>query len=160
MNSQQIAQAWPPSAPPSLRWRRWRPRYRWRHGPLPLLALLNVILLLLLFMLWGSRFILQPGMLVHLPVAAFVSGASYGPLVVTITREEQVFFNDDRVSWERLGALLSHAVQKTRPASLTIEADARVPYETIVRVMNSATAAGLPQINLAIRPSFGEEIMP
>ncbi len=124
------------------------------------MALLNLVLLLMFFLVVGSKIVLQPGMIVNLPVAAFVSGAVYGNMVVTITQEGQVFFNDDRIPLDRLGSALSGAVRHNTETSMTIEADARVPYETIVRIMNLATAAGVRQINLATRLSFGEEVMP
>lgn len=149
-----------PEQQTGLRWRRFRPKYRLARGPMPVIALVNVGLLIALFMVWGSEIVLRPGMIVRLPVAAFVSGAAYGQMVVTITQEGQVFFNDDRTPLDRLGPALVRAVQKNKDGSMTIEADARVPYETIIRVMNLATAAGVRQVNLATRPSFGEEVMP
>lgn len=144
----------------SLRWRRFRPKYRLRPSPLPMIALVNVALLIMLFVVWGSQIILRPGMIVQLPVAAFVSGTPYGTLVVTVTQEGLVFFNDDQIPMDRLGSALGHAVRKNKDAAMTIEADARVSYETIIRVMNMGAATGIRQINLATRPSFGEEVMP
>lgn len=149
-----------PEQQTGLRWRRLQPKYRLSRGPMPVVALVNVALLIMLFMIWGSEIVLRPGMIVQLPVAAFVSGAPCGHRVVTVTQEGQVFFDDDRIPMDRLGPALSRAVQKNGDLSMTIEADARVSYETIVRVMNLAAAAGIRQINLATRPSFGEEVMP
>lgn len=142
------------------RWRRFQPKYRLSPGPVPVTALVNVALLFMLFLVWGSEIVLRPGMTVHLPVAAFVSGAPYGHMVVTVTQEGQVFFDDERTPMDRLGPALIRAVHKNRNITMTIEADARVSYETIVRVMNLAAAAGIRQVNLATRPSFGEEVMP
>ncbi len=145
----------------SLRWRRFRPKYQLYVGPMPVVALVNVALLIVLFMVWGSHIILRPGMIVRLPVAAFVSGVPYGQqMVVTVTQEGLVFFNDDRMPMDRLGPALNQAVRKNKDLSMTIEADTRVPYETVMRVMNMAAAVGIRQVNLATRPSFGEEVMP
>ena len=149
-----------PEQQAGLRWRRFHPKYRLYHGPIPVMALVNVALLLMLFLVWGSNIVIQPGLIIQLPVAAFVSGTPYGHVVVTVTQEGQLFFNDDRTPLDRLGLALSHAVRQNKDLSLTIEADARVSYETIVRVMNLATAAGIRQVNLATRPSFGEEVVP
>ncbi len=142
------------------RWRRYQSKYRLAQGPVPVIALMNLALLLVLFLVVGSKIVLQPGMVINLPVAAFVSGAFYGNMVVTVTQEGQVFFNDDRTPLDRLGPALIDAVRKNREISMTIEADARVSYETIVRIMNLAAAAGVRQVNLATRLSFGEEVMP
>ena len=142
------------------RWRRFQSKYRLAQGPVPVMALVNLALLLVLFLVVGSEIVLRPGMIVRLPVAAFISGAPYGNMVVTVTQEGQVFFNDDRTPLDRLGPGLVSAVRKNKDVSMTIEADARVSYETIVRIMNLASAAGVQQVNLATRLSFGEEVMP
>jgi biopolymer transport protein ExbD len=149
-----------PQPQAGLRWRRFRPQHRLGRGPVPVLALVNLALLLILFLVWGSKIVLRPGMIVQLPVAAFVAGAPYGQIVVTVTQEGQLFFNDDRIPLDRLGPALARSVQKNKDVFMTVEADARVSYETVVRIMNLATAAGVRQINLATRPSFGEEVMP
>lgn len=142
------------------RWRRYRPRRRPARGPVPVLALVNLTLLLMLFRVAFSHVVMRPGMIVSLPVAAFVAGESYGDMVVTVTREGQVFFNDDLTPLDRLGPAFIQAARKKSDISMTIEADAGVPYETIMRLMNLAAAADIRQVNLATRLSFGEEVMP
>lgn len=149
-----------PEQQAGLRWRRWRPKYRLYQGPIPVIALVNVAFLIMLFLVWGSHIVVQPGLIIHLPVAAFVSGTPYGHIVVTVTQEGQVFFNDERMALDRLGPALSQAARRYQEPSMTIEADARVSYEMVVRVMNMAAAAGIRQVNLATRPSFGEEVVP
>ena len=149
-----------PKQQPRGRWRRLRPQYRLAKGPMPVTALVNVALLLMLFLVWGSEVVLRPGLIVSLPVAAFVAGAPYGQVVVTVTQEGQVFCNDDLVPLDKLGPVLIRNLRNNKDLSLTIEADVRVSYETIIRVLNLASAAGIRQVNLATRPSFGEEVMP
>ncbi len=151
---------WPERSPAAERWPRYQTRYRLYQGPLPLIALLNVILLIFLFIIWGSRIVLQPGLLVQLPVAAFAAGAPYGQAVVTVTRVGQIFFNDERIALDSLGLALSQAIELNEDLTLTIEADKDVSYETVIRAMNIAAALGCKQINLAVHPSFGEEIVP
>lgn len=146
--------------PAGWRWRRFRPRHLVLRNPLAILPLINLGLLILLFMVMGLAFVLQPGIVVQLPVAEFVAGAPYGARVVTLTRDGLAFFNDDRIPLESLGAALHQAGRRDAALILTVQADARVPYGDIVRVMNMATAAGIRQINLAIRPSFGEASLP
>ncbi len=145
---------------PRGRWRRFRPRSRLARGPAPVIALVNVALLLMFFLVWWSKVVLRPGLIVDLPVAAFVAGAPYGQLVVTVTQEGQVFCDDELVPLDELGPALSRSARKNKDLSLAIEADVRVPYATVVRIMNLAAAAGIRQVNLATRPSFGEEVMP
>lgn len=143
-----------------LLWRHFQPRRRLYCGQISLIPLLNVALLVALFVATQSTCVLQPGVIVQLPVAGFVSGASYGSLVVTVTQEGLAFFNDELTNIDELGQAFHRAAGNQKDLSLVIEADFRVPYGLIVRIMNLAAAAGIQQVNLATRPSFGEEIMP
>ena len=143
-----------------IRWRRYRPRQRLFHSPLGLMPLVNLALLIMLFMLLHASFVRQPSSAVQLPTAAFLAGTPYGLMVVTLTQEGLFFFNDERVTLDNLATALRNAVRDQNTTAITIEADVRVPYGVILRVMNMATTAGLRQVNLATRPSFGEEVMP
>ncbi|MFA5042923.1 MAG: biopolymer transporter ExbD [Kiritimatiellia bacterium] len=143
-----------------IRWRRYRPRQRLFHNPFGLIPLVNLALLIMLFMLLHASFVRQPSSAVQLPTAAFLAGTPYGLMVATLTQEGLFFFNDERVTIEELASAFRHAVRDRKTTAITIEADVRVPYGVILRVMNMATTAGLQQINLATRPSFGEEVMP
>ena len=143
-----------------IRWRRYRPRRGVFRNPLGIVPLVNLALLIMLFMLLHATFVKQPAAAVQLPTAAFLGGAPYGLMVVTLTQEGLFFFNDERVALDDLATAFSKVVRDQKATAITIEADVRVPYGVILRVMNMATAAGLQQINLATRPSFGEEVMP
>lgn len=143
-----------------IRWRRYRPRQKLFHNPLGLVPLVNLALLIMLFMLLHASFVRQPAAAVQLPGAAFLAGAPYGQMVVTLTQEGLVFFNDERMPLDSLAAAFGKVVRDRKDTAVTIEADVRVPYGVILRVMNMASAAGLQQVNLATRPAFGEEVMP
>ncbi|MBI2441653.1 MAG: biopolymer transporter ExbD [Lentisphaerae bacterium] len=143
-----------------IRWRRYRPRLRVLHNPFGLVPLVNLALLILLFMLLQAAFVRQPAYQVQLPAGAFLSGAPQNLMVVTLTQEGLLFFDDERLTLEALAMALKNAVRDRKAAAIVIEADVRVPYGVIARVMNMATAAGIKQIDLATRPSFGEEVMP
>ncbi len=140
------------------RWRRFRSKSGLFHGPLPLIPMINVALVFVLFMVLDFSFVLQPGVMVELPAADFAGGSHYGSMVVTLTQEGKVFFNDECMPVEGLAFAFSQAVHRNQDLALIIEADERVPYGTVVSVMNMATAARIRKVNLATRPSFGEKL--
>lgn len=150
----------PTREPAGRRWRRYRTRRKYFQGPLALTALVNVGLLAAMFFLFDSSYILKPGFIVELPVADFMGGSLQNSMVVTLTQEGIVFFNDERTPIEGLGYALAQARQKNKDVSLTIEADTRVPYGMITRVMNLSGEVGIKQVNLATSPSFGQEVIP
>ena len=80
--------------------------------PFNILPLIDISLIFMLFILASARFIMQPGINVELPAREFVSGAMYGNLVVTLTQEGMVFFNDERMPLEGLKSGFAQSVHK------------------------------------------------
>lgn len=122
--------------------------------PLALLGvvpLINVLFLVLIFFAIGSRFVLQPGLAVSLPVSGFTLAPERDPQIVSITAVPlpAVYHRDRRVTLEELGERLSQVDPKNR--SLILKADRRTPYEQIVQVMNVALERGFSVV-LAAAP--------
>lgn len=138
-------------------WGRFRPKTRRFKSPFAIIPLIDVALLLFIFFAAGSRFVLQPGILVELPSGRFAAGTPYGPMIVTLTQEGFVFFNDDRVRLDDLAHAFSEAVRRNKEIPLLIEADYRVPYGAIAKVMALADSAGIRQVNLAVTESVRED---
>jgi len=141
------------------RWRRFQLKSRLFHSPFAMIPLLNVFLLIFFFAVFNSAFVLKPGIKVQLPVGSFQQGSLYGSMAVILTQEGLIFYNDERMSLESLGNALRLSAGKNNSLPLAIEADLRVPYDRIIRVLNMATAAGISNVFLSVRPTFGEEFM-
>jgi biopolymer transport protein ExbD len=142
------------------RWGRFHLKSPLFYNPFAVIPLLNVSLLIFIFIVFNSAFVLKPGINVQLPAGGFQQGALYSSMAVILTQEGLVFYNDERVPLESLADALRSSAGENKSLQLTIEADARVPYDTIIRVLNMATAAGVSNIFLSVRPTFGEELMP
>jgi biopolymer transport protein ExbD len=140
------------------RWHHFRREHKLFHNPISIIPLITVVLLVGLFIILDAGFVLQPGIMVQLPAANFVSGSHYGSMIVTLTQEGMVFFNDERMPIEGLAFAFKQAVHQNRNMTLIIEADARVSYGMIVHIMNMATSAGIRTVNLATRPPFEKNI--
>ena len=108
-------------------------------GPLGLVALLNVVLLLLLFFLLGSSFVLQPGIEVpQLPAASFNLPPQFNARLVTLQPGPplRIFYQDQRVTLEELGRQLAN--YHGTPRTIILRADGGTPYQSVVAVMNQA----------------------
>lgn len=134
----------------SLR-RRFRTRLRLACGPMAAVPLVNVLLLLWLFLIVHSSFVLRPGIRMQLPAAPFNAGTRYGTWVVTLTQEGLVFFGDERMGLNELPAALAQAASAKPDTPLLIEADGKVRQQVLVNVYTMASEAGFREVVLATR---------
>lgn len=132
--------------------RRFKGRFRRAVGPIEVTALLNVMALALMFVFLSSRFILQPGVLVDLPVAPFTGGAPYGARVLTLAQGGLIFYNDEMLELSALGAALARSSAEPADSPLLVEADEGTPYGTLMQVYMLAAEAGIRNVVLATRP--------
>jgi len=105
-------------------------------GLLSVVPLINVLFLVVIFFAVGTRFVLQPGMAVSLPVSSFTLPPQTSPQIVSITAAPvpAIYHADRKITLEELGPLLNG--ERTASRSLVIKADRATPYELVVDVMN------------------------
>lgn len=113
--------------------------------------LINVLFLAVIFFAMSSRFVLQPGLAVTLPVSAFTLPPQRDPQIVSITSAPvpAIYHREQKVTLEELGARLRTVGTKDR--SLIINADRETPYNLVVQIMNQALEQGFSVV-LAARP--------
>jgi len=122
-------------------------------GWLVLVALVDVVFLLVLFLLLSSNFILQQGISVSMPFSRFTLGPQTSRQIISITggAVPAIYFEDQRVTMEQLGPLLDAA--KRRDESIIIKADRSTSYETVAEVANAALEHGITSVALAATPA-------
>ena len=113
--------------------------------------LVDVVFLLLLFFILSSPFVMQSGFGVSLPPSDTPTITSFQPLVVTVTRDNLLFFNNQPTTIEQFEKALREAVQKDRNRRLVIKADGLVSFGTIVQIRTVAIKAGITLVNEAAR---------
>jgi biopolymer transport protein ExbD len=121
-------------------------------GPVDPVPLVNVVFLLLIFLVLSSPLVLTPGIgMVDLPSSEKPPTASFQGMVVTVTRENLIFFNNQITSLDNLDKALHTAAHKFPRQELIIKADRQVPHGAVVQVMSMALNAGITAINWATR---------
>jgi len=123
---------------------------RGRIDPAPMV---DVVFLLLIFFVLSSSFVLQPGFKVDLQPSDVKTTGVFRGQVVTVTRENLLFYNQQRTTLEGLQKALQAAGQQ-RVQELIIKADKQVPHGTVVQIMTLAVEAGIPSVNIATRPEM------
>lgn len=114
-------------------------------------AMVDVVLLVMMFFIVSSSYVTRPGVQISLPVSDRSQGFQMHAMVVTLTRNGLVFFNDQRLEIADLANALQRAHIENPDLALVIEADEAVTVETQMRVVGDATRAGIEEIALATR---------
>ena len=116
------------------------------------LFLVNGGLLVVFFFLFGSRFVLAPGIgvgfqLNEMPGAR--SGATRTTHRITVKASGLIFTDDGPADKVRLNQWLAEQAKNTRQASLLIIASRAVQGGDIVEIANAALAAGFVHVQWA-----------
>jgi biopolymer transport protein ExbD len=115
--------------------------------------LLNTILLLLVYFLFSSGFVIQSGVTVNLPQSASrLSGFDRAHIITIAGGEEApVYYDGIKVTMDELNQRLDKDRKKDRRA--IIHADVRAPFGKVMQVTNAALAMGFEIAHATTPPS-------
>lgn len=116
-----------------------------RYAPLSgfsLASLTDIVMLLLIFFLLSSTYILQPGIKVELPPSETSQVIDEKSIVVTVTRDGTVWIGQERTTTQGLALALRQQLVSGSQQTVVIKADREVTLETTVRVIDRIKAAG------------------
>lgn len=121
----------------------------------------NVVLLGLFFALFGSRFVLSPGIELMqpgftLPESDGVGGPAVSTMaVISVSGPNMVFTSEGRMSFGELAVWLPSQVARGGESNsrLLVRADSRVSAEDIMKISDLATSSGFTGIQLALEKS-------
>ena len=124
----------------------------YNFGWLLLIGLVDLAFLLAFFLLLSSNFILQQGISISMPFSRFTLGPQSNQQIISISggAVPAIYFQDQRVTMEQLGALLDAAKRKDQ--SIIIKGDRSASYETVAEVTNAALEHGIRSVALAATP--------
>jgi len=109
-----------------------------------------VLVLLIIFMVTAP--ILQTGIEVQLPQTRTVQAVDPEQrAVITISRDEELFYRSDMINFNELGNLLRSEIGDSG-FPIFLQADMDVPWKTIVAVVDEIRESGYERINLVTRP--------
>ena len=117
------------------------------------IGLTDIVLLLLIFFLLSSTFILQPGIKVELPEAQVVETVERQTLTVTIPISGGVYLNDEPVSLAELPARLQRELAGDVDKDIILRADEDIPFKRAVQIMDIAKRVGAGRFLVATRTS-------
>ncbi|MBA4250172.1 MAG: biopolymer transporter ExbD [Chlorobiaceae bacterium] len=106
-------------------------------------SLTDIVMLLLIFFLLTSQFVIQTGVKVKLPASKTNEQAGRANLIVTITSDSGIYLGTETVSLEELSARIYQAKTATPETDLIIRADRVVGIELVIKVIDAARGAGI-----------------
>ncbi len=110
-------------------------------------SLTDIVMLLLIFFLLSSQFVLQTGVKVKLPGAKNNEQAQATNFSVTITDQGRIYVGSDEVGLNELAGRLS-AIKKNQSENLTIRADKSVKIDIIIKVIDAAKGIGIDKFTI------------
>lgn len=129
-------------------------------GVRPTLSDINVtplvdVMLVLLIIFMVTAPILQTGIEVQLPQTRSVRAVDPEQrAVITISRDELLYYRSDPVNFNELGGLLQQEVG-TGSLPIFLQADQDVRWKTIVTVIDEIRQSGYETVNLVTKPYTG-----
>lgn len=110
-------------------------------------SLTDIVMLLLIFFLLSSQFVLQTGVKIKLPGAKNNEQAQATNFSVTITDQGRIYVGSDEISLNALAGKLS-TIRKDQSDNLTIRADKSVKIDIIIKVIDAAKGIGIDKFTI------------
>lgn len=111
-------------------------------------SLTDIVMLLLIFFLLTSQFVVQTGVKVKLPGAKHNEQTIPSKLVVSITASNQVYMGREQITLEALPGKLLEQNKEGSDANLVIRADKNVSIETVIKVIDGAKGVGIDKFTI------------
>ena len=102
----------------------------------------DMVMLLLIFFLLSSSYIVQPGIKIRLPKSDTTESSSDKPITLTLTRGGAYYLNEERVSVTALPALLQQRLIGNTQQMIVIKSDRDVTIQKVIEVMDIAKQVG------------------
>jgi biopolymer transport protein ExbD len=110
-------------------------------------SLTDIVMLLLIFFLLSSQFVIQTGVKVKLP-GSKTNEQSAASLVVAITAEGAIYAGKEQVNIDQLPIILEKLKSKDKEQNLVIQADKSAAVDHVIKVIDAAKSVGIEKFTL------------
>ena len=110
----------------------------------------DVLLVLLIIFMVSATFLTQSAFNIKLPETVSKTAAGLQGLIVTI-KADSIIIGDTEVSQDILAIKLEQEAKAKPGQKVIIMADSKIPYGTVINVMDKLKQAGFSSISLATR---------
>ncbi len=111
-------------------------------------SLTDIVLLLLIFFLLTSQFVINNGVQVNLPKTENDIKSATSPLVVSITKSAEIYFSGKKTTLTELAAAIEPNIKDVSEKNLLIEADKDVSLDVVIKVIDIAKGLGIDKFTI------------
>lgn len=111
-------------------------------------SLTDIVMLLLIFFLLTSQFVIQTGVKVKLPASKTNEQTVSSLLIVTLTSNGTIYAGNDPVTVEGLPARLALMKGRGQEQNLIIRADKTVAVDLVIKVIDAAKITGIDKFTI------------
>ncbi len=113
-------------------------------------SLTDIVLLLLIFFLLSSSFVLRPGLEIRLPSSETTEQTTPAPITVTVTAGGEIYVDQVRLgAFAEIGPELRRRLQAGAEATVVLEADREIALRHAVHVLDQARQEGVERLVIA-----------
>jgi biopolymer transport protein ExbD len=111
-------------------------------------SLTDIVMLLIIFFLLTSQFVIQTGVNVKLPGAKNNDQATPSRLIVSITADERIYIGNQELSLEELAGRIATTKRQLKDANLIIRADKDVNIDIVIKTIDAAKGVGIDKFTI------------
>jgi biopolymer transport protein ExbD len=126
-------------------------KFKMQNQPLSIFSyssLTDIVMLLLIFFLLTSQFVIQTGVKVKLPGSKTNEQTDPSRLIVTLTSGGGVFLGNEETAIDQLPIKLSTLKGTSVEDNLIIRADKTVPVDLVIKVIDAAKTTGIDKFTI------------
>jgi biopolymer transport protein ExbD len=111
-------------------------------------SLTDIVLLLVIFFLLSSQFVIQTGVKVKLPGSKTNEPSAPSRLIVTLTAGGGVYAGNEEISIDQLPAKLNVMKGESEEDNIIIRADKSVAIDVVIKVIDAARTSGIDKFTI------------
>jgi len=111
-------------------------------------SLTDIVMLLLIFFLLTSQFVIQTGVKVQLPGAVNNEQTVPTRIVISITEQGKIYVGADEVDLGTLSLKLETTKQNVKEENLIIRADKLAKIDLVIKVIDAAKGVGINKFTI------------
>ncbi len=105
--------------------------------------LIDVVFLLILFFMLTANFVVSPGIKLDLPGAVSARPHAHEGVVISISRDGQIYLNERGISLGELPGKLGEGLKDAEKKTVTIQADEKINFGLAVDVLDIVKQASV-----------------